>query len=408
MGKSIIIHAENEGGRAIPLAADQLPDGRYILLTSQCVYDPNTLEIVREEVGAGGGGGVTDHGQLTGLTPDDDHPQYHTDARGDARYEVVGAVSGHESSFNHTNFVVAATLTAHVAETSNAHPAVTHLSSTALISGGEMSVNVIDDTTFDIAAGSAYKVNNHTTPGAPSRVKFSWDALEGITDPYLATDAVTFVGLNWTGTAVEVITSNTPFTEQQKRQYISVGTNSHVVGDVIESSDLEPCSATNVGDRFRDFIENFGSFNAYGNNYSAAAADLTVKVSAGKTYDHESNYYLERDNPDTITTGLENPVAELYYSYRDSAGDWVSSDAPLSAVDPDYYDGGVGNGKIAVPASKWTIQTFFRYAAWAVTDVQYGQAVYDSKAEAYSALTSAIAINPWIGDWDTFRDWLVV
>lgn len=33
----------------------------------------------------GGGGGVTDHGALTGLA-DDDHSQYHTDARGDARY----------------------------------------------------------------------------------------------------------------------------------------------------------------------------------------------------------------------------------------------------------------------------------------------------------------------------------
>lgn len=31
------------------------------------------------------GGGVTDHGLLTGLA-DDDHAQYHTDARGDARY----------------------------------------------------------------------------------------------------------------------------------------------------------------------------------------------------------------------------------------------------------------------------------------------------------------------------------
>jgi hypothetical protein len=35
--------------------------------------------------GGGGTGGVTDHGALTGLA-DDDHPQYHTDARGDARY----------------------------------------------------------------------------------------------------------------------------------------------------------------------------------------------------------------------------------------------------------------------------------------------------------------------------------
>lgn len=36
-----------------------------------------------------GGGGVTDHGLLTGLA-DDDHTQYHTDARGDARYSQLG------------------------------------------------------------------------------------------------------------------------------------------------------------------------------------------------------------------------------------------------------------------------------------------------------------------------------
>lgn len=35
------------------------------------------------------GGGVSDHGGLGGLA-DDDHPQYHTDARGDARYPPLG------------------------------------------------------------------------------------------------------------------------------------------------------------------------------------------------------------------------------------------------------------------------------------------------------------------------------
>ncbi|MFE5309686.1 hypothetical protein [Isoptericola sp. NPDC056605] len=35
--------------------------------------------------GTGGGGGVSDHGLLSGLT-DDDHLQYHNDTRGDARY----------------------------------------------------------------------------------------------------------------------------------------------------------------------------------------------------------------------------------------------------------------------------------------------------------------------------------
>lgn len=38
------------------------------------------------------GGGVTDHGALTGLS-DDDHPQYHNDSRGDARYDALGSAA---------------------------------------------------------------------------------------------------------------------------------------------------------------------------------------------------------------------------------------------------------------------------------------------------------------------------
>jgi hypothetical protein len=39
-------------------------------------------------ISGGGGTGVSDHGMLSGLL-DDDHTQYHTDARGDARYSLL-------------------------------------------------------------------------------------------------------------------------------------------------------------------------------------------------------------------------------------------------------------------------------------------------------------------------------
>ena len=58
--------------------------------------EADTIELVGESFpvvvsGGGGGGGVTDHGALTGLG-DDDHAQYHTDARGDARYYLKALV----------------------------------------------------------------------------------------------------------------------------------------------------------------------------------------------------------------------------------------------------------------------------------------------------------------------------
>jgi len=50
--------------------------------------DGSTAAASLTAFGGGGGGGVTDHGALTGLG-DDDHTQYHNNARGDARYSLT-------------------------------------------------------------------------------------------------------------------------------------------------------------------------------------------------------------------------------------------------------------------------------------------------------------------------------
>ena len=60
--------------------------------------------------GGTGGGGVTDHGALTGLD-DDDHTQYHTDARGDARYYTQAQIDTQQSTQD-TNIATNATLIA--------------------------------------------------------------------------------------------------------------------------------------------------------------------------------------------------------------------------------------------------------------------------------------------------------
>jgi hypothetical protein len=62
---------------------------------------------------------VSDHGTLTGLS-DDDHPQYLTSARGDARYDAVGtaasAVSAHEAAGDpHGQYLLEANLPTEVA-----------------------------------------------------------------------------------------------------------------------------------------------------------------------------------------------------------------------------------------------------------------------------------------------------
>lgn len=82
--------------------------GEYFLHWSGTTADVFVTVMVHPDDPAGSGGGVTDHGALTGLA-DDDHVQYLTAARGDARYYTQGqldtALSGKASTV-HTHTAV--------------------------------------------------------------------------------------------------------------------------------------------------------------------------------------------------------------------------------------------------------------------------------------------------------------
>lgn len=93
---SINTSALQDGAVSLPkIASSNTPTNGQVLS-----YNGTQLIWVAPS-GGGGGGGVTDHGALTGLS-DDDHPQYHTDARGDARYftqsQVTSALNGKQNS----------------------------------------------------------------------------------------------------------------------------------------------------------------------------------------------------------------------------------------------------------------------------------------------------------------------
>lgn len=78
-------------------------------------------------------GGVTDHGALTGLA-DDDHTQYHTDARGDARYYTQTVADANLSTYStHPRHVV---LSTDDVEVGAKNAVVIELANGRLIAGG--------------------------------------------------------------------------------------------------------------------------------------------------------------------------------------------------------------------------------------------------------------------------------
>ena len=299
----------------------------------------------------------------------------------------------------------------HVAETSDKHPFISNLLSTGIIKGGILSVNVGNGQRFDVSAGIGIVVDNYTDPASPVRKIVTWDAMEAVVDDYRTTHEETGIAIQRTasgdgvGTLVQQNTST--YTDEQRRDLIILGWTSHIAmaGD-LDDAFSEGYYLPDTMSQMQDFIENFGAFNIEGNDYEVASG-LTIQKGVGKVYDNGTNYSTTPKSPNIIVSDTENPIADIYYYYRDTDGEWVNTEAPVGSIDPDNYDGGIGVGKTGVPDNKWTIQTIFFYAPWGTTDVQYGQAIYQSKEEAESVINHHIEVNPWVA-WDVFRMWLIV
>lgn len=128
---------------------------------------PNQIIIRNQsEPTGGGGGGVTDHGALTGLG-DDDHTQYHNDTRGDLRYEPKNSnIQSHISSTSNPHSVTQSQVgLGNVDNTSDANKPVSTAQQTALDlkankSGDTFSGPIIIDDALDQVKMT---LNGHST-----------------------------------------------------------------------------------------------------------------------------------------------------------------------------------------------------------------------------------------------------
>jgi hypothetical protein len=209
-------------GRSIWNANDQELDGRVSDLeeggattldglTDVTIASPSDGEVLKfngtawvndTDETAEGGGGVTDHGALTGLS-DDDHTQYHNDARGDARYPPLARTisttaplsGGGDLSANRTLSVAAASETvagavelATSAETTTGTSTTlaTHPAGVKAVADTKVPTSRTITTTAPLSGGGDLSANRTLTVGAAS------DTATGVVE--LATDAETQTG----------------------------------------------------------------------------------------------------------------------------------------------------------------------------------------------------------------------
>jgi len=210
---------------------------------------------------------------------------------------------------------------------------------TGLLKGGEITINLGDNTKFDIAAGQGYVVDNYTDPAAPTRTHVTWLAQVGLTPSYLTTEQWTYVGFDSAGALQQ---QSTPFTISQRRDIICIGKLVHnnytTIAVAIQNCNVE--FDTNL--QFIGMTYVFQSMNLSGNVYSPNAANLRLKKSAGQTWRVGVNYKTSYKQPNISTDIVVAPITDLRRDYQDGAGGWVEDPTNYLGIDPDNYDSGLG------------------------------------------------------------------
>lgn len=246
--------------------------------------------------------------------------------------------------------------------------------SSSLVSGGALSINATDNTKFDVSQVKCIFVDYSVDPLYPTISYFTFGPFTSQTTTYLASAPASYIGINSSGTLVQ---SNTPFTETQRRDIISLGALSHPTNTVINN--VRPISQTGLAvvNQLEDILANIGPLNLAGLVYSPNGANLNVNLSNGEILKLGCNFDADPKDPHTkfLTGGT---AISFFYRLQNS-----TQSASTTSIDPNHYD--VGGTLTLVPNNKFTIQYIYIFET-GTTRILYGQNVYANISDALAAI----------------------
>lgn len=249
--------------------------------------------------------------------------------------------------------------------------------STGILSGGALSINGSDNTKFDMAAG-LYGFTDYTyDASSPVRTLVPKAAVTAQTVTNIATQLVTYVGVDING---DIIQSSTPFTNAQRRTIAQVGvlvhsnmTNLNAVNDT-----AAPVEA-GISQLF-DLMTAIGPMNVSGNVVGANGANLNINKSAGTVFKLGSTFQLTPLNPHLVTLAALVAPANIRYRMSNSA-----ESANTAVLDPLNFESPLGTLVNLSSPNKFSVQRIALFTSNLIR-IQYGQAEYNSMAEAEAAI----------------------
>lgn len=247
--------------------------------------------------------------------------------------------------------------------------------SAALYSGGLLSINSGNNARLDITAMQAV-FTDYTTPSGPTASISSFGPFSAIVVTGIATQPVTYIGINSAGSIQQ---SPTPFTATQRRTIIPLGIAIHTNNTVINATNQTAGTAGYTINQLQDLFEALGALNISGNAITANGANLNINRSAGTILRYGCNF------PDDVTNPHQKSFASgsaITFRYRRQNS---VETADTTNIAPSQYDN--AGTLTSVGSSNFSVQRIYIFQSGLVR-IQYGQAIYPTMATALSSIST--------------------
>lgn len=252
---------------------------------------------------------------------------------------------------------------------------------TGLFNGGEMSINALDATKIDIAAGLGVVVDNYTNPEIPNVIHITWPDLVGVDVEFLASDFGSSIAIDRTGQITQFPASGGDI---DKRDNVFLGILGHSNLTTVTSIASAPTPGYDQTHMLIDLADALGLVNKSGNIYSANGTNLKINKSAGQVYAVGYNHANSAKQPN-VTTDAASTATSFFTGYRDGLGGFTVG-AAITDVPVANYDDNSGT-LAAIPASDpWTIFRIVYFPAIDNHVMLYGQNLYKTQKSAEAAI----------------------
>ena len=247
---------------------------------------------------------------------------------------------------------------------------------TGYLTGWQLSVNTLNNTKFDISAGSGIITDFTDLNGIQPEIKQTLSPLVSLTPQFLLTHPSSYIAFD---KDLNVIQSSSPFTNEQRRTLIILGSVIHSNNININVTNEIKAPIVAPTNQVHDFMLAVGAMNLSGNEIVPNGNNLAVNITAGTVWKmgvSASNQF----NPHQVSFPLRTTPL-FTYRLRNS-----TEYAASTLLDPTNYD---LNG-VRTPLSnnnRWSIQRFYLFQS-GLMRAQYGQAEYSSYQNALNSLLS--------------------